>query len=226
MIGLLSGTNREPRQIAAIQQGLDLKIISDNVLTVAEFVWAVKPDSPIKSVKDLKGAKIGYTNPRSTSQGLSMLLLQKGGLAPNDAELVRTGGFGEGIAALDTGLITVAAMPEPLWSKFKDKYRPIAIASEILPWTVTSAVISVLAGLPLFTSRATHYVHNIAFQVKMVFLLLALINMLWFHLRTERSIADWDTSTSPITAARMAGLCSMVVWAGVLLSGRWIGHLI
>jgi NitT/TauT family transport system substrate-binding protein len=119
--------------IAAIQQGADLKIISDNVLTVAEFIWAVKPDSPIKSVKDLKGAKIGYTNPRSTSQGLSMLLLQKGGLQPSDAELVRTGGFGEGIAALDTGMITVAAMPEPLWSKFKDKYRPIAVASEILP---------------------------------------------------------------------------------------------
>lgn len=119
--------------IAAIQQGADLKIISDNVLTVAEFIWAVKPDSPIKSLKDLKGAKIGYTNPRSTSQGLSMLLLQKGGLQPGDAELVRTGGFGEGIAALDTGLITVAAMPEPLWSKFKDKYRAIAVASEILP---------------------------------------------------------------------------------------------
>src|SRR5215471_14005480 len=27
--------------VAAIQQGADLKIISDNVLTVAEFVWAV-----------------------------------------------------------------------------------------------------------------------------------------------------------------------------------------
>lgn len=119
--------------IAAIQQGADLKIISDNVLTVAEFVWAVKPDSPIKSVKDLKGAKIGYTNPRSTSQGLAMLLLQKGGVAATDAELVRTGGFGEGIAALDAGLITVAAITEPLWSKLKDKYRPIAIASEILP---------------------------------------------------------------------------------------------
>src|SRR6266581_6318197 len=32
----------------AIQQGADLKIVSDNVLTVAEFVWAVKPGSPIQ----------------------------------------------------------------------------------------------------------------------------------------------------------------------------------
>lgn len=119
--------------ISAIQQGADLKIISDNVLTVAEFVWAVKPDSPIKSIKDFKGAKIGYTNPRSTSQGLAMLLIKEAGLQPADAELVRTGGFGEGVAALDTGLVTVAPLAEPLWSKFKGKYRAVAIASETLP---------------------------------------------------------------------------------------------
>ena len=63
----------------AIQQGADIKIVSDNVLTVAEFVWAVKKDSPIKTIKDLKGRKIGYTNPRSTSQALAILLLRKAG---------------------------------------------------------------------------------------------------------------------------------------------------
>src|ERR1700743_729753 len=41
--------------VAAIQQGADLHIISENVLTVGEFVWAVKPASPIKSVKDFRG---------------------------------------------------------------------------------------------------------------------------------------------------------------------------
>ena len=61
--------------VSAILAGADLKIISDNVLTVAEFVWAVKPDSPIKSIKDFKGKKIGYTNPRSTSQALARMLL-------------------------------------------------------------------------------------------------------------------------------------------------------
>jgi NitT/TauT family transport system substrate-binding protein len=117
----------------AIKQGADLKIISDNVLTVAEFVWAVKPDSPIKSINDFKGKKIGYTNPRSTSQALAILLLQAAGLKPDDAELVKTGGFGEGVAALDLGLIDVAPMAEPVWSKFKSKYRAVAVASDILP---------------------------------------------------------------------------------------------
>ncbi|MSP89833.1 MAG: ABC transporter substrate-binding protein [Alphaproteobacteria bacterium] len=117
----------------AIQQGADIKIVSDNVLTVAEFVWAVKLDSPIQSIKDFKGKKIGYTNPRSTSQALAILLLQAAGYKPDDAELVKTGGFGEGVAALDIGLIDVAPMAEPVWSKFKSKYRAVAIATEVLP---------------------------------------------------------------------------------------------
>ena len=119
--------------VSAILAGADLKIISDNVLTVAEFVWAVKPESPIKSVKDFKGKKIGYTNPRSTSQALARMLLQAGGYTEADAELVKTGGFGEGIAALDAGLIDVAAITEPLWSKVKHKYRAVVVASEVLP---------------------------------------------------------------------------------------------
>jgi len=119
--------------VSAILAGADLRIISDNVLTVAEFVWAVKPDSPIKTVNDFKGKKIGYTNPRSTSQALDLMLLQTAGLKESDAELVKTGGFGEGIAALDAGLIDVAAITEPLWSKVKHKYRAVVVASEVLP---------------------------------------------------------------------------------------------
>jgi NitT/TauT family transport system substrate-binding protein len=119
--------------IAAIQQGADLKIISDNVLTVAEFIWAVKHDSPIKTIQDFKGKKIGYTNPRSTSQALAQLLIEKAGLKPNEAEIVRTGGFGEGIAALETGMIDVAPVLEPLWSKFEGKYRAVVKATDVLP---------------------------------------------------------------------------------------------
>ncbi len=119
--------------VAAVQQGADIKLVADTVLTVAEFVWAVRTDSPIKSIKDFKGRKIGYTNPRSTSQGLATLLLEKGGYKPGDAELVRTGGFGEGVAALDTGLVDIAPLPEPLLSEFGSKYRIVVRASEILP---------------------------------------------------------------------------------------------
>jgi NitT/TauT family transport system substrate-binding protein len=119
--------------VIAAQQGADLRIISDNVQTVAEFVWAVPKNSPIRTAQDLKGRKIGYTNPRSTSQALAILILEAAGLKPGDAELVKTGGFGEGIVALDLGAIDIAPIPEPLWSAHKDKYRAVVRASDTLP---------------------------------------------------------------------------------------------
>jgi NitT/TauT family transport system substrate-binding protein len=119
--------------VIAIQQGADLKIVSDNVQTVAEFIWAVKPESPIKTAADLKGRKIGYTNPRSTSQALAILVLEKAGLKPGDAELVKTGGFGEGVVALDLGAVDITPVPEPLWSQHQAKYRAVVKASELLP---------------------------------------------------------------------------------------------
>jgi NitT/TauT family transport system substrate-binding protein len=119
--------------VLAINQGAQLKIISDNVLTASEFVWAVKPDSPVKTLQDLHGQKIGYTNPRSTSQALDVLLLQSGGMTTKDAELVRVGGFGEQIVALGLGSITVATLADPVWSRNAGKLRVVVRAIDALP---------------------------------------------------------------------------------------------
>lgn len=119
--------------VAAIQQGADLKIISDNVLTVAEFVWAVKPDSPVRTLKDFKGRKIGYTNPRSTSQALDILMLEAAGLKPEDAELVKAGGFGEQVVALNLGAIDIGTLADPVWSKNKADFRVVVRAVDALP---------------------------------------------------------------------------------------------
>lgn len=133
MAGVAYGEANPGAIAVAIQQGADIKIVSDNVLTIAEFAWMVKKDSPIKTIKDLKGRKIGYTNPRSTSQALAVLLLKKAGYKPEDATLVKTGGFGPMLAALDLDQIDVAAVTEPLWSKVKDKYRVLITGAEALP---------------------------------------------------------------------------------------------
>jgi NitT/TauT family transport system substrate-binding protein len=119
--------------VAAIEQGNDLHIISDNVLTVGEFVWAVKPDSPIKSLQDFKGRKVGYTNPRSTSQALNVLLAQTAGLTPADFVPTKVGGFGEQVVALDLGAIDVATLADPVWSKNSAKLRTVVRAADALP---------------------------------------------------------------------------------------------
>lgn len=119
--------------INAIHQGADLKFVSDDTLTVAEFVWATKIGSPIKTVADLKGKKIGYTNAKSVSQALDILLLQSAGMTQNDADLVQTGGFGESIVALNVGEIDAAPITEPLWSSTKSKFQLLTTAADSLP---------------------------------------------------------------------------------------------
>ncbi len=133
MAGVAYGEANPGAIAVAIQQGADIKIVSDNTLTIAEFAWLVKKDSPIKTIQDLKGKKIGYTNPRSTSQALDILMLAKAGLKPEDAELVKTGGFGPMVAALALGQIDCAPVTEPLWSKEKNNFRVLITGAEALP---------------------------------------------------------------------------------------------
>lgn len=130
--------------VSAVQGGADLKIISGNVHTVAEFVWVAMPKSPVNSLKDLKGRKLGYTNPRSTSQALAFLLMEIQGLKETDLELVRTGGFGAGLTMLEIGGVDVVPVAEPLWSKNQGKYKLVASAPDILP--ALSNVVGVTTG--------------------------------------------------------------------------------
>ncbi len=137
--------------VAAVQQGIDIKIIADTASTVAQVVYGVKPDSRIKTIKDLKGAKIGYTNPKSTTEALALLLLQAAGLKKDDAQLIKTGGFGEGVAALELGQIDVFALPEPLWQVHKAKFRLLATAADVFP--ALNDVVAVTTG-PQLEKRA------------------------------------------------------------------------
>jgi NitT/TauT family transport system substrate-binding protein len=119
--------------VAAVQGGADLRIISGNVHTVAEFVWVTMPNSPITSINDLKGKRIGFTNPGSTSEALDYLLLEKAGIAKGDVTLTRTGGFGAGLTVLEAGGIDVVPITEPLWSTNPGKYKIVASAPDVLP---------------------------------------------------------------------------------------------
>lgn len=119
------------------------------------------------------------------------------------------------ILMVDLRLLGLAAMRHPV----------SRIVREVIPWTYAASGVSVATGIGMFITRASHYAGNAAFQIKMALLVLAAINMAVFHLVSARGIAEWDASAAPSPAARFAGACSLLLWAGVMLSGRWIGHL-
>ena len=50
--------------------------------------------------------------------------------------------------------------------------------------------------------------------------------MALFQFWTFRRIKEWDDALVTPVAARVAGASSLLLWAGVVLAGRWIGHSI
>jgi hypothetical protein len=103
-------------------------------------------------------------------------------------------------------------------------YTVSRMSKELVPWTWGAFVIAVITGIGLFMARASHYAENPAFRFKALFLLFAGINMAVFHFGIYRRVSTWD-ATSPPSAAKLAGALSLFLWAGVMLAGRWVGHL-
>ena len=100
------------------------------------------------------------------------------------------------------------------------------ITLEVVPWTRAAFVLALVTGLGMFITQPARYADNRAFQVKLILLILAGLNMSMFHLRTLRSVEAWDTAPAVPAAAWLAGACSVLLWIGILLAGRWIGHLL
>ena len=98
------------------------------------------------------------------------------------------------------------------------RYPLTVVTSEVVPWTWGAFVIATVTGVGLFIPRASAYVANPAFLAKVVLLVLAGVNMLVLHFVGMR-----DLERRRVQMA--TGACSLFVWAGVVLAGRWVGHL-
>lgn len=75
-------------------------------------------------------------------------------------------------------------------------FRNVPISTlnnKVLPITMISFGVMILTGVIAFIGRdPMMYYHNIWFRLKMVFLLVALINILWFHYKIQKSEHEWD----------------------------------
>ena len=97
------------------------------------------------------------------------------------------------------------------------------LAAEVLPWTWGSFALAAMAGFLLFASRAPSYWANLSFRLKALCMLLAGLNMLYFHFVTWRTVHDWDRAPRTPTSVKVAGALSLLFWIGVVAAGRVVG---
>lgn len=93
------------------------------------------------------------------------------------------------------------------------------LATELHPWMLAGLAVMILSGVLMFLSEALKCYDSPPFQLKMLFLFVALL--FTFTLRRRVTLAA-DTPRRPFRSALVA-LTSLTLWTAVGLMGRGIG---
>ena len=69
------------------------------------------------------------------------------------------------------------------------------------------------------------YFANIGFRIKMLLVLAAGLNALWYYLKINSAMRSWDPHGDTPALAKTIAFISLGVWSGVLLLGRLIPYI-
>jgi NitT/TauT family transport system substrate-binding protein len=119
--------------IAAMNEGIEIKIVNSGVRSVADGLWVVMPNSDVRGIKDLAGKKMAITSPKSVTDMLSIMVLEKAGVPLAQVERPALGGIGSALTAMEGGAVQAAPIFEPIWSARRDRYRPLFAVKDVLP---------------------------------------------------------------------------------------------
>ena len=99
------------------------------------------------------------------------------------------------------------------------------VSGDALKWTWLAFAAAILTGGLMFTSNAVVYFENTAFRIKMLLIVLAGLNMLLFHF-TEGDSSGWHRHMSVPRLSKVCAIVSLILWIGVIGTGRTIGFTI
>jgi len=98
------------------------------------------------------------------------------------------------------------------------------VAHRYLPWLWWGLPVLAVTGIGLIVAEPVRSLWNVAFWVKMALLAVALVLTLGFQGYARRDPQFWENAGNR-TRIRAYALLSLVVWAGIVFGGRWIGYM-
>ena len=99
------------------------------------------------------------------------------------------------------------------------------MADHLLPWARASLLLIVPSGLFMFMAHATEMAANPAFRLKLLCLVAAGLNALFFHRGVFASVHVWNQATIAPATAKIAALVSLTLWLCVITCGRLLAYL-
>lgn len=126
-------------------RGVPIRIVAQTSHFPVYWGLMVRPDSPIKSIKDLKpGARISITTEGGLTHYVALLMLQQAGLDVGQATLVPLGAGPQMPAALRAGQIDAAVVWSPVGPELQraGAGRYVAKLTDLLPAFTFSGVVA------------------------------------------------------------------------------------
>jgi hypothetical protein len=99
---------------------------------------------------------------------------------------------------------------------------PVTAFHRLVPWAVAGFGINALTGLLFLMTYPDQYVYNAAFQLKMLCLVLAGLNVALFYAVVFRPGMALARGVPPPPLARLCGAVSITLWITVIVCGRMI----
>ena len=85
-------------------------------------------------------------------------------------------------------------------------------------------ILNVTTGIMFLTTAPDQYLFNPAFQSKLLFMLVAGLNMLWFYAHHSVSVKMTDSIASVTYRVKVIAMISLLCWMGVVICGRLITY--
>jgi uncharacterized membrane protein len=92
------------------------------------------------------------------------------------------------------------------------------------PWMVSGFAVMAVSGALLFYAAPVKTYLNIFFRLKMIFLVMAGVNVTVFHFITSRTMHRWDIEKRLPLRVQLAGGASLALWAAIAICGRMIAY--
>jgi hypothetical protein len=102
---------------------------------------------------------------------------------------------------------------------------PSASVHKLIPLTITGFVINLVTGIFFMFGNPYRYAMNISFAMKMMLVLLAGINALYFWKKALPVLEGHGPHEDVPTSIKVVGLSSLLLWTGVLATGRLIPYV-
>ena len=101
----------------------------------------------------------------------------------------------------------------------------VAAIPRLLPLAAIGFAINLITGSLFFFGDPARYSVNIGFRIKMILVIVAGLNALWFYLRVEPYLKSWEAHGDTPRIAKVIAVASLGTWLGILLLGRLIPYV-